>query len=527
MYPEYLDLLRRTGEFLPEMLQNPRDRSKTAELCSTDFVVRVFRQIVSNHYALRWEEDLTTDVRRYLIGIQDQFEKFLDAFLGKRMTLLDYGVVCRSVVPILSPAANESIPHLSDRLPDAIDGEFTAIPWQSDLPHCGRFPHLVLLIEKENPRVYTVLPLDPSCLEHEEMIFETAKLFSLLSGLEVCLVLSNEKCVYIQPDCGFKMSRNRPTGGALAHRSVTGPHLYPLHLEPLQAAYDEYPELFTWSDEFDGERNLYVGDGYVAVKQLITPNPELEGQALELARGVVADFLPLIAKEWDNEPVLLKKQAGDLLTSLGIAGVVKIIDRKGLSTVLSRVTSPSEFLTSPFFQSMNCAMDVMEHDLKRAGLYQKLNSIMVPAIGAGIFSLARFFVQIRRLAGPFDNEGFWQHTQSTLYPAAIGSPLTLLRLEVWRRVQHLYREQVPPGDAPGGSFERAQEVLGALPHLFNINAHGPRWMWQEGSTLWVLPGVVMRVDGEGMPHYEDGPACIDPDGTTKYFIHGEEKWGEF
>ena len=157
-----------------------------------------------------------------------------------------------------------------------------------------QFPHMILLVQAEQPRIYAVLPMDPALLCRADEGFEMAKIFSLYSKIDVCLVLGPDKCVYIRKDGTYKRSRQRPTGGAVAHRSVTGPHLYSLHLEPLQATLRDRPDAFQWYDEFDIDPELFTSRDYSPVEPVISLSRNILDLIREQVRRAAADFRLII-----------------------------------------------------------------------------------------------------------------------------------------------------------------------------------------------------------------------------------------
>ena len=382
---------------------------------------------------------------------------------------------------------------------------------------------MILRVRAKEPRVYTVLPIDPVFLAREDTAFEAARVFSVYTDIAVCLVLAPEKCVYIYKDGSNKRSRQRPTGGAVAHRSVTGPHLYSLHLDPLKATLQQRPDAYRWHDEFDSDPDLFTCGEYSHVEPLISLSPEIRSAVRDQVRNVLQEFQPIIMQEWDGDGAVLMESVFAWVKALDIPDSIRIIGREDLPEMSAHPLHPSQYFNSRLYTILDAALDVMELDLKRAGIYHFVSDLLQPVYTASHIGYIRLLGQSVRLAGPADNETFWVRVLGQVFPAAICSPVTLLRLEVWRRIEHLYRGFVPPCDAERGSYARARQILAALPLLMKINERGPMWIWQTGKDVCVMPAVVVRQDEEGELHCEDGPAIIDPDGTKLFAIHGEVK----
>ena len=521
MLPEYLDRLLRTGEVPHAALFNQADLGRIAELCSEEFAVNLFLFTTERHGLLNGREAATC----YALGMAKialtRSAAFLDAFIDKRISLAEGMVMCAQTAREDQIKASKSSDQEPPKILDPVKGDFTTVEWEAGAVHYDEFPHLIILIQSEMPRVYSVLPMDRTFLCREDTAFEVAKIFSVYSELDVCLVLDEEKCVYIRKDGTYRISRRRPSGGAVAHRSVTGPHLYSLHAEPLTAVLSERPDAFQWYDEFDGEPDRFTGREYSMVEPVTSLCPEILRQAEDEVRQVVQEFLPVFGREWDDDSPALAQSASAWLQAVGISGSVRVIERRDMTTFSSRVLTPSKLFDSPLYKKVFGAIDVMEHDLKRAGLLETVNILLQPIYSASHIGYLRLLSQIERLAGPPDNVTYWNRIQGQLLPSAICSPVTLLRLETWRRIEHLYRNFVPPVDTQRGSFAEARGLQAALSLFTKINERGPMWMWQDGDDVFVIPAAVVRLDDEGYPHCENGPAIIDPDGTRTFAIHGD------
>ena len=254
---------------------------------------------------------------------------------------------------------------------------------------------------------------------------------------------------------------------------------------------------------------------------------ELNSDTLSEVRNqvgrVVGTFLPIIRKEWDGDRPVLIDSTIAWVRALGISGSVRIVGGEDLQAMSAQPLHPSQYFTSPLYLTLDGVLDVMEFDLKRAGLYEYVNVLLEPAYLASHIGYVRLLAQSTRLAGEADNEAFWNRIQGQVLPAAACSPVTLLRLAIWQQIEHLYRGFFSPSDTDRGSYARAQEIQAALPLLMKVNDRGPMWMWQTAQDVCVMPAVVVRLDQEGEIHCEDGPAIIDPDGTKTFAIHGEEQ----
>jgi hypothetical protein len=226
---------------------------------------------------------------------------------------------------------------------------------------------------------------------------------------------------------------------------------------------------------------------------------------------------------WDGDRERLKERVSAWLRALGISNSVYFIEREELRAAASRVLATSQYFASSLFKLLYSALDVMEQDLKRAGLLRDVDEVLGLVYTASHVGYLHLIDQSARLAGPGDNELFWNRVQGQIMPATLASPVTLLRLEVWKRIEHLYREFVPLIDSSGGSVEVAQQVKASLPLLAKVHERGPMWLWQDEEDVRIMSAVVVRLDAEGLPHCDEGPAIVDPDGTETYAIHGEEK----
>jgi hypothetical protein len=521
MNPENRDRLRRAGEVLPEALAHPDDFHAIAEMCKEEFALKLFSQTAQKHRFLTGRERVTCAGQAMMKTTLIRDARFLDVFVEDRLALSNVGVVCSQAS---RPYDRESGPLLSEPsivVPDPVDGDITVVEWEADHVHYNRFPHMVLLIREKEPRLYTIIPMDPIFLLHEDTAFDAAKIFSLYSEIDVCLVLGPEKCLYVRKDGTYKRSGQRPSGGAVAHRSVTGPHLYSLYLEPLQAAFLDRPDAFQWYDEFDSEPELFTGCNYSLVEPVISLSSDILAVVEDQVHRVMEEFMPLIGREWDGDQSALVNSAVAWVRALDIQDSVRIIGREDLPTMCSHPLLPSRYFSSPLYTVLNGVLDVMEVDLKRAGLLELVDVLLQPAYTASHIGYLRLLAQSERLAGAPDNETFWNRLQGLVLPAAVCSPVTLLRLEVWRRIEHLYRTFVPPVDTDRGSYAQTQRIQAALPLLMKVNERGPMWMWQTNTDVSVTPAVVVRLDQEGELHCEDGPAIIDPDGTKTFAVHGE------
>jgi len=511
------------GEVTGGALNNHEDYQKIADLCREEFALKHFLNTARGHRLLTGKERATCHAQGMAKAALSRAAAFLEIFIETRLDLHSGGVLCNQVAPKDCNEKKASDAQRPMGFPDPVDGDFTAVEWRPDASHYDRFPHVILLVRPEAPRVYTVLPMDPVLLCREDTAFEMARLFSVYSRIDVCLVLGPEKCVYIRRDGTYKRSRRRPSGGAVAHRSVTGPHLYSLHLEPLQATLQDRPDAFQWYDEFDRDLEYFTGRDYSLVETVISLSSDILSAVRDQVYRVVEDFLPAIRREWDGDRSVLMKGAVAWLRALEIPGSVRVIGRQDLPAMSSRPLLPSQYFTSPLYTTLYGVLDVMEFDLKRAGLYEFVNVLLGPVFTASHIGYLRLLAQVTRLAGEPDNETFWNRLQGLVMPATACSPVTLLRLEVWRRIEHFYRGLLPPSDTNWRSYARARRIQAVLPLLMKLNERGPMWMWQTDKEVCITPAVVVRFDEEGEPHCEDGPAIIDPDGTQFFAIHGEEQ----
>ena len=520
MHPEHLDRLLRLGAVPHGALYNHKDHQTIAERCTVEFALDLYSLTAKCFPLLCGRDPVTSDAALVLKIALMNAAAFLDVFKDRRLSLTHTRVKCNQVEPKGWPGKCRSHDRRTSDLPNPVNDDFTAVEWKPDAAHYDQFPHMILLVQAEQPRIYAVLPMDPALLCRADEGFEMAKIFSLYSRIDVCLVLGPEKCVYIRKDGTYKRSRRRPTGGALAHRSVTGPHLYSLHLEPLQATLRDRPDAFQWYDEFDNVPELFTSYDYSPVEPVISLSHNILGLIRDQVRRTAADFRTIIGKEWDGDISVLTKSAVEWARALDIPSTVRIIGKEGLSTMSSHPLRPSQFLTSPLHRALDGVLEVMECDLKRAGIYELVNTLLQPLYFASHVGYYRILEQSQRFAGPPDNETFWNRIQGQVFPAADCSPITLLRLETWRRIEHLYRSFFPPIDTDRGSYAQAQRIQAALPFLMKVNERGPMWMWQTDEDVWVMPAVVVRLDEDGEIHNEDGPAIIDPDGTQTFAIHG-------
>ena len=253
---------------------------------------------------------------------------------------------------------------------------------------------------------------------------------------------AREMRVYLQRRYN-KRSRQRPTGGAVAHRSVTGPHLYSLHLDPLKATLQERPDAYWWDDEFDSAPDLFTSGECSPVEPIISLSTEIRSTVRDQVRCVLQEFQPIIMQEWDGDGAVLMESVVAWMKALDIPDSIRIIGREDLPEMSAHPLHPSQYFNSPLYTILDAALDVMELDLKRAGIYHFVNDLLQPVYTASHIGYIRLLEQSARLAGPADNEIFWNRVQGQVFPAAICSPVTLLRLEVWRRIEHLYRLYVP------------------------------------------------------------------------------------
>ena len=225
MNPEDLDRLLRVGEVTLGGLNNPTDFQRIAELCREGFALHLFSRTARRNRLFVGREHATC----FAAGMEKAFltraAAFLSVFVERRLSLYSGGVLCKQFVPKGCLEGGASSRQFQSALPDPVNDDFTVIEWTPNTPHYDRFPHMILLVQAKEPRVYTVLPMDPVLLSREDTAAEAARIFSVYTGIKVCLVLGPENCVYIYKDGSNKRSWQRPTGGAVAHRSVTGPHL--------------------------------------------------------------------------------------------------------------------------------------------------------------------------------------------------------------------------------------------------------------------------------------------------------------
>jgi hypothetical protein len=523
MDPEDVDRLLRVGEVTRGALNNPSDFESIADLCREGFALHLFSHTAKRHCLLVGREHATCFATGMEKAALTRAAAFLGVFVERRLSLYSGGVLCKQFVPKGCQENATARSQPLSKLPDPVDDDFTVVEWTPDAPHYDRFPYLILLVQAEKPRVYTVLPMDPILLSREDTAFETARIFSVYSSIDICLVLGLEKCVYIHKDGKNKRSRQRPTGGAVAHRSVTGPHLYSLHLDPLKATLQDRPDAFQWHDEFDSDPDLFTNSDLSPVEPVISLSTEILSAVRDQVYHVLQDFLPMIRREWDGDRSVIMETTVAWVKALDIPDRIRIIGKEDLPDMSSHPLHPAQYFASPLHTILDAALDVMELDLKRAGICEFVNDLLQPVYAASHIGYFRLLLQSARLAGPPDNETFWNRLQGQVFPAAVCSPVTLLRLAVWRRIEHFYRGFVPASDADRGSYVQVRQILAALPLLMKVNERGPMWMWQTGESICVMPAVVVRLDEEGELHCEDGPAIIDPDGTKIFAIHGEEQ----
>jgi len=508
MSPEDRDLLLRTGKVTSRGLADPQDYDYIAPLCTEECASGLFSNVVRSLWFLDPNRPVANVTEGWCKTAMKRSARFLDVFVEKRLSLTDCGIVCSKDPPL-------------DRKPS----DFTTLAWKAGLPHCEIFPHLILLVEEKDPRVYSVLSMDPVYMEREDTAFELARLFSIYAEIDLCLVLDPERCVYIRKDGTYKRSPRRPTGGAVAHSSTTGPGLYQHHLGPLRAAFSEQPELFKWSDDFGSDSSFYTGAYYVNIEQIAILEESLISQMKAEVQRVADEFVTLAGNERNRNEPLLRQCVQDWFDALRISRAeVRVITNEDLPMVSANPLSPPAFFAGSLYKVLDAALDVMEVDLKRAGLLELVNILLQPLYTASHIGYLRLVQQSARWAGAADNDTLWKRIQGQILPASVSSLVTLARLEAWRRIEHLYRGLVPPVDTVGGTYKQAQEVLSTLPLFKRINENGPIWIWERSENVCVMPAVVVRLDENEELHCEEGPAIIDPDGTEQSWTHGEEQY---